>query len=54
MDDFSSQLAEAAARNNLALRLRALDDDLLTELARLTGVARLRLAGLLEQLEDDD
>ena len=51
MDGFSPRLAEVAAKNNLAMRLRNLDDEVLTELARLQGELRRRLEKLQEELE---
>jgi hypothetical protein len=53
MEGFSPRLAEAAARNNLALRLRAPDEELVTTRARIQGVARQRLARRLVELEED-
>jgi hypothetical protein len=52
MDGLSPRLAEIAATNNLAVRLRDLDNELLAELGRLQGHLRRRLALLLEELED--
>jgi hypothetical protein len=53
MDGLSPRLAEIAARNNLAVRLRELDDELAGELARLQADLRRRLKRLLEALEDE-
>jgi hypothetical protein len=52
IDGMSPRLAEIAAKNNLAVRLRDLDDELLTELGRLQGELRRKLVRLLEDLED--
>jgi isopropylmalate/homocitrate/citramalate synthase len=52
MDGLSPRAAEAA-RNDLALRLRELDYELLTELARLQDEFHRRVARLLENLHDD-
>ena len=53
MDGLAPRLAEIAATNNLALRLRDLDDELLAELGRLQEQLRRRLTLLLEELEDE-
>lgn len=53
MDGLSPRLAEIAARNNLAVRLRELDDELAAELSRLRSELRRRLQRLLEELEDE-
>ena len=53
MDGMSPRLAEQAAANNLALRKQALDEEVITELARLQ--ARLQAAqARLAQDEADD
>jgi hypothetical protein len=52
LDGLSPRLAETAARNNLAVRLRELDEELVAELGRLQGELRRKLARLLEDLED--
>src|SRR3954447_6040222 len=51
MDGLSPRLAEIAAKNNLAVRLHELDDELIAELGRLQGQLRRRLTLLLEELE---
>jgi hypothetical protein len=53
MDGLSPRLAEVAARNNLAVRLRDLDNELVSELSRLQEQLRRRLSLLLEELEDE-
>lgn len=53
MDGLAPRLAEIAAKNNLALRLRDLDEELVTELGRLQGELRRRLKRLLEELKDE-
>ncbi len=45
-------IARIAAANNLALRRVALEDELITELARIHGEARRRIEDLLEDLQD--
>lgn len=45
-------VAMLAVENNLALRRIALDDELLTALARIHGEARRRIVRLLEDLKD--
>lgn len=52
MDGMPPALAEVAAMNNLAVRLRDLDDELAAELGRLQGNLRRKLARLAEDLED--
>lgn len=54
MDGLSPRLAEIAARNNLALRMRELDDELAAEQNKLQGQLRRRLDLLLEELQDMD
>jgi hypothetical protein len=53
LDGLSPRLAEIAAKNNLALRLRDLDDELLGELDRLQEQLRRRFTLVLEELEDE-
>jgi hypothetical protein len=45
------RVADLAARNNLAVRKRELDDELLTELARLQGELTRRIHHLVEESE---
>jgi hypothetical protein len=53
MDNFpAGHVALMAATNNLALRRLALEDELLTELARIHGEAKRKIGRLLEDLED--
>ena len=52
-DGLSPRLAEFAARNNLVLRLRDLDGELVGELDRLRAELRRRLQRLLEDLEEE-
>jgi isopropylmalate/homocitrate/citramalate synthase len=52
MDGLSPRLAEVAAKNNLAVRLHDLDDEVAAELERLQEQLRRRLRLLMEELED--
>jgi hypothetical protein len=52
-DNFpGGRVSELAINNNLAVLRQELNDELLTELARIQGEARRRLERLLEDLED--
>ncbi len=53
MDGLSPALAELAARNNLAVRLRDLDNELVAELGRLQAELRRNLGRLIEDLDDN-
>jgi hypothetical protein len=54
LDNFpAGQVARIAATNNLALRRLALEDELLTELARIHGEARQRIVRLLEDAQEE-
>jgi hypothetical protein len=52
IDGLSPWLSEIAARNNLAVRLRKLNNELLTELGRLQGTLWRKLERLLKNPED--
>src|ERR1700722_292179 len=53
MDGFSPPLAQVAANNNLALRRKELDEEVLSELARLQAELNRKLERLAEDEEDE-
>ncbi len=52
MDGFSPRLAQVAAKNNLGLRKRELDEELIVELCRLKDDLRKKVGRVIEDWED--